>query len=358
MSSLYIGDAEGAEGTSRTELLHTTCGTPNYVAPEVLSDQGYDGKKADVWSCGVILYVLLAGFLPFDESTIVALFAKIQNADFTYPSWFTQEVRSLLNQMLVVDPKVRLSLAQIKIHPWFKGTAGADAQDIAAPFAALAVAHSEASSRDLAPTEAQMEAAVQPLFGHHRAGSGAMEDAQGDDYEDNDYPADSNSKPVALNAFDLVSQCGGFMMDKLFSPEIFYATALGADAKPATGGSLFAGKHVKNKSYQFTSSGVSPQELMKAVYDSLQSIGFDFESSKDGILQSCVLKGNLLSAKGMVGIFVQVFSVTPSLNLIEIKKGKGDILEWNNALTELVDKRIAHLINKPRNPDGDAKEYY
>lgn len=93
LSALYVGDPD-ADGASRTELLHTTCGTPNYVAPEVLADQGYDGKKADVWSCGVILYVLLAGFLPFDESTIVALFAKIQSADFTYPSWFSSEVRS------------------------------------------------------------------------------------------------------------------------------------------------------------------------------------------------------------------------------------------------------------------------
>jgi 5'-AMP-activated protein kinase catalytic alpha subunit len=117
LSSLYVGDADG-DSASRTELLHTTCGTPNYVAPEVLADKGYDGKKADVWSIGVIVYVMLAGFLPFDENNIVALFAKIQAADYTYPSFFNSEARAVLDTMLVVDPKVRASLSQLRAHPW------------------------------------------------------------------------------------------------------------------------------------------------------------------------------------------------------------------------------------------------
>lgn len=117
LSALYVGDADG-DGTSRTELLHTTCGTPNYVAPEVLADKGYEGKKADVWSIGVILYVLLAGFLPFDESTIVALFAKIQAADFTYPKWFSPSVRSLLDSIITADPKARLTLTEVRDAPW------------------------------------------------------------------------------------------------------------------------------------------------------------------------------------------------------------------------------------------------
>merc|ERR1719482_1077688 len=85
-------------------LLHTTCGTPNYVAPEVLADKGYDGFMADVWSCGVILYVLLAGFLPFDEPTMAALFRRIVRADYSFPAWFSPPVRCLLTSILVPSP--------------------------------------------------------------------------------------------------------------------------------------------------------------------------------------------------------------------------------------------------------------
>lgn len=117
LSALYVGDAD-AEGNARSELLHTTCGTPNYVAPEVLENHGYDGKKADVWSIGVIVYVLLAGYLPFEENTMVQLFVKIKSADFEYPSWFSAGVKELLNRILIADPEQRLSLSEVHEHTW------------------------------------------------------------------------------------------------------------------------------------------------------------------------------------------------------------------------------------------------
>lgn len=117
VSTLTVGDAD-AEGDQRAELLKTTCGTPNYVAPEVIANKGYDGKKADVWSCGVILFVLLAGYLPFEEATMVALFKKIKHAEFSYPSWFTDSAKGLINQILVPDPHARISLAEIASSAW------------------------------------------------------------------------------------------------------------------------------------------------------------------------------------------------------------------------------------------------
>jgi serine/threonine protein kinase len=85
-------------------LLHTTCGTPNYVAPEVLEDQGYDGAMADLWSCGVILFVLLAGYLPFEDSNLMTLYKKISNAEFTFPPWTSFPAKRLLTRILDPNP--------------------------------------------------------------------------------------------------------------------------------------------------------------------------------------------------------------------------------------------------------------
>ncbi|CAN1811968.1 CBL-interacting serine/threonine-protein kinase 6 [Linum perenne] len=65
-----------SEHLKQDGLLHTTCGTPAYVAPEVIKKKGYNGAKADLWSCGVILYVLLAGFLPFQDDNLVTMYRK------------------------------------------------------------------------------------------------------------------------------------------------------------------------------------------------------------------------------------------------------------------------------------------
>ncbi|XP_022768516.1 CBL-interacting serine/threonine-protein kinase 8-like isoform X6 [Durio zibethinus] len=101
-------------------LLRTTCGTPNYVAPEVLSHKGYDGAVADVWSCGVILYVLMAGYLPFDELDLTTLYSKIERAEFSCPSWFPVGAKSLIHRILDPNPQTRITIEEIRSDEWFK----------------------------------------------------------------------------------------------------------------------------------------------------------------------------------------------------------------------------------------------
>lgn len=108
---------EGSNGENINSLF-TTCGTPNYVAPEVVSKVGYDGRIADLWSLGCVLYVLLAGYLPFDEDSKEALFDKIRKAEFEFPKWFTRDARNLISSILVADPLKRATLADIKFHYW------------------------------------------------------------------------------------------------------------------------------------------------------------------------------------------------------------------------------------------------
>lgn len=102
------------------DLLKTSCGSPNYAAPEVISGQLYAGAEVDVWSCGVILYALLCAHLPFDDDHIPNLFRKIKGGLYTIPPDISPGAKELIQQMLEVDPLKRITVAEIKQHPWFK----------------------------------------------------------------------------------------------------------------------------------------------------------------------------------------------------------------------------------------------
>ncbi|XP_041989810.1 CBL-interacting serine/threonine-protein kinase 25-like [Salvia splendens] len=115
LSALYDNPISGAGG-----LLHTRCGTPAYTAPEVLRTKGYDGAKADIWSCGVVLYVLLAGFLPFDDRNLVVMFRKAIRSQYSIPPWFSTETKRLMYKLLDPNPGKRISIPGIMRVPWFK----------------------------------------------------------------------------------------------------------------------------------------------------------------------------------------------------------------------------------------------
>ena len=99
-----------------TKLLKTKCGSPSYAAPEILLGYPYDGFKTDIWCCGIILYVMLCGFLPFDGETNQEIFNQIIECKPEYPSFLGEECISLLIGILTPIPEERLSIQEIKNH--------------------------------------------------------------------------------------------------------------------------------------------------------------------------------------------------------------------------------------------------
>ncbi|RID62204.1 hypothetical protein BRARA_E01291 [Brassica rapa] len=100
-------------------LLHTLCGTPAYVAPEILSKKGYDGAKVDVWSCGIVLFVLAAGFLPFNDPNLMNMYKKIYKGTYRCPRWMSQDLKRFISRLLDINPETRITIDEILKDPWF-----------------------------------------------------------------------------------------------------------------------------------------------------------------------------------------------------------------------------------------------
>ncbi|CAK9275882.1 unnamed protein product [Sphagnum jensenii] len=249
-------------------LLHTTCGTPNYVAPEVLNDKGYDGAVADIWSCGVILYVLMAGFLPFDETDLFTLYRKIQLAEFSYPSWFSSGAKALISKILNPRPNMRIKVAGIRNDGWFKKN-----------YLPVHMHEDEDVSLD----------DVQAVFkGMQEMYVKVQKEVK-------------ESGPSMMNAFELISLSQGLNLSALF------------DRRQ---------DHIKRQT-RFTSKRPA-QDIIARIDTSAKSMGFsvqirNFKMRLEG------LSGNA----GQLAVAIEVFEVAPSLFMVEVRKAVGDTLEYH-----------------------------
>ncbi|KAE9605769.1 putative protein kinase CAMK-CAMKL-CHK1 family [Lupinus albus] len=247
------------------ELLRTACGTPNYVAPEVLRDRGYVGSASDIWSCGVILFVLMAGYLPFDEPNHAALFRKISRADFSCPSWFAPESKKLLKRILDPDPLTRIKIEELLEDEWFKKgykpasfteEEGVNVDDVAAAFN---------DSKENLVTERK-------------------------------------GKPVSMNAFELISKSQSFNLDSLFEKQ--------------TG--------IVKRETHFTSQRPA-NEIMSKIEEAAKPLGFNVHK-RDYKMK---LQGDKSGRKGHLSVATEVFEVAPSLHMVELRKTGGDTLEFH-----------------------------
>ena len=100
-------------------LLSTPCGSPCYASPEMVDGKKYDGFKIDVWSCGIILYAMLCGYLPFEDPDNEILFKKILECNLEFPKYVKKLSIDLIEKILVTDPEKRITIPEIKNHPFF-----------------------------------------------------------------------------------------------------------------------------------------------------------------------------------------------------------------------------------------------
>ncbi|BAF16819.1 cBL-interacting protein kinase 20 [Oryza sativa Japonica Group] len=246
-------------------LLHTTCGTPSYVAPEIIGDKGYDGATADVWSCGVILFLLLAGYLPFFDSNLMEMYKKITNGEFKVPDWFTPDARSLISRLLDPNPTTRITIDELVKHPWFKK------------------GHTKrpASSNTMKLNEEEKPA------------NAAM-----------------NMKPASLNAFDIISLSQGFDLSGMFCCHGHSSRTqdqLFVTGKPAT--AIVSRLEEIAETEHFT---VKKKQKKR--------------QEEDGM--AVKLQGWKEGRKGQLAIDAEIFEVSPSCYVVEVKKTAGDTLEY------------------------------
>ncbi|OMP02329.1 hypothetical protein COLO4_11189 [Corchorus olitorius] len=263
-----------AESKHQDGLLHTTCGTPAYVAPEVINRKGYDGAAADIWSCGVVLYVLLAGYLPFHDSNLIQMYRKIGKAEFRYPSWFPPEARRVVSKMLDPNPSTRISMSKIRGTSWFKKGLYAEQKK--------------------PETENKEEASVD---------MGATGPSENSNVAET---REESVQPQNLNAFDIISLSDGFDLSGLFE---------GMSQKRET---------------RFTSRQPASVIISK-LEEAARLLRLKVKKKDAGLLR---MEGLKEGRKGILSIDAEIFQVTPTFHLVEIKKSNGDTLEYQKILKE------------------------
>ncbi|GAA0162211.1 hypothetical protein LIER_18353 [Lithospermum erythrorhizon] len=275
MKVMDFGLSALTESRRQDGLLHTACGTPAYVAPEVIKRKGYDGGRADIWSCGVILFVLLAGYLPFSDPNIMELYRKIARGDIRYPQWFPQEVRKLLRKILDPNPSTRMTVAELMENNWFK-----------------------MGFKQYNPSQIVSDLSLESP----RSVLDCQENS--DEWYENQKPEgetnENSMKPTCLNAFDIISRSSSFDLSGFFEKDMNLKSEM-----------------------QFTVK--KPASTIVLMLEKLAFMHKYKIMKRYGLVK---LQSGTEGRKGQLAIDAEILEITPSVHVIEVKKTAGDTLEY------------------------------
>ncbi|GLU22842.1 hypothetical protein SLE2022_388870 [Rubroshorea leprosula] len=259
-------------------LFHTFCGTPAYVAPEVLARKGYDASKVDLWSCGVILFVLMAGYLPFHDHNVMAMYKKIYRGEFRCPRWFSPELTKLLGRFLDTNPDTRITIPEIMENRWFKkGFKHIKFYIEDDKFCQVEDQEHDDDESDSHSDHSTMSESEAEIETRKRA--------------------TSLPRPASLNAFDIISFSPGFDLSGLFE-------------EGGEGARFISGAPVSKIISKL-------EEIAKLVSFTVRKKDYrvSLEGSREGV-------------KGPLTIAAEIFELTPSLVVVEVRKKGGDREEY------------------------------
>ncbi|KAK8548897.1 hypothetical protein V6N13_054335 [Hibiscus sabdariffa] len=254
-------------------LLHTTCGSPNYVAPEVLARRGYHGATSDIWSCGVILFTILAGYRPFEDRNISILYRKLLKGDMKVPKGLSPGARRLIRRMLDPNPRTRITMAGIKDDEWFK-------QDY------TPVVQLDEEDDIYIDDEA---------FSMSKVGSDKSR---------------SPKSPSCISAFQLIGMSSSLDLSGFFEKE-----------------------DVSQRTIRFTSNH-SAKYLFSRIEDIVTEMGFRVQT-KNGRLKATQEHGGRKCLGRLLSIAAEVFEISSSLHLVELTKSHGDSAIYRQLCTKL-----------------------
>ncbi|XP_022720390.1 CBL-interacting serine/threonine-protein kinase 12-like [Durio zibethinus] len=284
-------------------LFHTFCGTPAYVAPEVLARRGYDAAKVDIWSCGVILFVLMAGYLPFHDHNVMAMYKKIYKGEFRCPRWFSSELTRLLTKLLDTNPETRITIPEIMENRWFK----------------KGFKHIKFYIEDDKFCSVEEDDYDGGSCSDHSSYSESEADFE------NRRKVASLPRPASLNAFDLISFSPGFNLSGLFDGDE---------------GARFV-------------SGAPVSKIISKLEEIAKVVSFTVRK-KDCRVS---LEGSREGVKGPLTIAAEIFELTPALVVVEVKKKGGDRGEYEEFCNRELKPGLENLMLEESGPAAAAASY-